>query len=44
MASEVIKKVAGKIQMSKVSSANKKPPLFKAIKTTVWVDEAPGNS
>ena len=44
MASVVIKTVAGKIQMSKVSSANKKPPLLKAINTTVWVDEAPGNN
>ena len=44
MARAVIKKVAGKIQMNKVSSANKKPPLLKAINTTVWVDEAPGNS
>lgn len=44
MARAVIKKVAGKIQMSKVNNANKNPPLLKAINTTVWVEEAPGNN
>lgn len=44
MARLAIKLVAGKIQMSKVIKAKEKPPLLKAIKTIVCVDEAPGSN
>ncbi len=36
--------VAGKIQINKVSAAKENPPLLKAIKTTVCVEEAPGSN
>ena len=39
-----IKLVAGKIQISRVIKAKENPPLLKAINTTVWVEEAPGNN
>ena len=44
MATRVIKKVAGKIQTSKVKKASGMPPLLKATKIIVCVEEAPGKS
>lgn len=44
MATMAIKKVAGKIQTSNVKKASEIPPLLKAIKIMVCVEEAPGKS
>ncbi len=44
MARLAIKLVAGKIHMSKVIKARGNPPLLNAIKTIVWVEDAPGNN
>ena len=44
MATIVIKNVAGKIQTSNVKKASEIPPLLKAIKIMVCVEEAPGSN